>query len=80
MLTVRPDASIPRVTCSAVVADPKPLGPAHPVINEKIPILRNAPKIFNNQIIALPLFLSFLSAANKTATRQNRTDRLGVGL
>jgi hypothetical protein len=31
-------ASIPSVTCSAVEADPNPLGPAHPVTREKIPI------------------------------------------
>lgn len=36
--TVRLEASIPAVTCSAVVADPNPLGPGHPVINLIIPI------------------------------------------
>lgn len=40
MTTVRSPASIPAVTCSAVVADPKPLGPGQPVINLSIPIFR----------------------------------------
>lgn len=51
MMAVRPDASIPWVTCSAVVAEPKPLGPGRPVINEKIPILKIALENFNTQII-----------------------------
>jgi hypothetical protein len=38
MIAVSLLASIPSVTCSAVEADPNPLGPAHPVTREKIPI------------------------------------------
>lgn len=37
-MAVRLVASIPRVTCSAVEADPNPLGPGHPVISEMIAI------------------------------------------
>jgi hypothetical protein len=43
-MAVRLLASIPAVTCSAVEADPNPLGPALPVINEKIPITLNRTK------------------------------------
>lgn len=43
-MAVRLLASIPAVTCSAVEADPNPLGPALPVINEKIPISLNRTK------------------------------------
>lgn len=37
-MAVRWLASTPSVTCSAVEADPNPLGPGLPVINEKIPM------------------------------------------
>ena len=36
MIAVILEASIPSVTCSAVEADPKPLGPEIPVINLNI--------------------------------------------
>jgi hypothetical protein len=39
IIAVRLLASIPSVTCSAVVEDPNPLGPAMPVTNEKIPTI-----------------------------------------
>ena len=39
IMAVRLLASIPSVTSSAVVADPNPLGPGLPVINEKIPTI-----------------------------------------
>ena len=35
-MAVRLEASIPRVTCSAVEADPNPLGPGFPVTKEKM--------------------------------------------
>lgn len=38
MMTVRPYASMPSVICSAVEADPKPLGPAMPVASRRYPI------------------------------------------
>lgn len=43
MITVRFLASIPSVTCSAVEADPNPLEPGHPVINERIPTILSIP-------------------------------------
>ncbi|RRT57585.1 hypothetical protein B296_00023244 [Ensete ventricosum] len=39
MMTVRWEASMPSVTCSAVEADPKPLGPGSPVTSRKSPML-----------------------------------------
>lgn len=38
-MAVRQAASIPCVTSSAVEAEPKPLGPGHPVIREMIDII-----------------------------------------
>jgi len=39
IIAVRLLASIPSVTCSAVEADPNPLGPAIPVINDITPTI-----------------------------------------
>ena len=39
MTTVRWEASMPSVTCSAVEADPNPLGPGRPVTSLKSPML-----------------------------------------
>lgn len=44
IITVRLLASIPSVTCSAVEADPNPLGPGLPDTNEKILIFHKSPK------------------------------------
>lgn len=43
-MAVRLPASIPSVTCSAVVADPNPLGPGQPVISEIIPTIFPKPQ------------------------------------
>ncbi|RRT50065.1 hypothetical protein B296_00046556 [Ensete ventricosum] len=43
-MTVRLEASMPAVTCSAVEADPNPLGPGSPVTSLKSPILPAPPK------------------------------------
>lgn len=39
IITVRSEASMESETCSAVEADPNPLRPGHPDINDKTPIL-----------------------------------------
>ena len=44
MMTVRLEASMPAVTCSAVEADPNPLRPGSPVTSLKNPILPAPPK------------------------------------
>lgn len=44
MMTVRLEASMPAVTCSAVEADPNPLGPGSPVTSLKSPILPAPPQ------------------------------------
>ena len=50
-IAVRLLASIPSVTCSAVEAEPNPLGPGLPVINEKMLIsLNNAKKLTNKDL------------------------------
>lgn len=69
-MAVRPEALIPWVTCSAVVAEPNPLGPAHPVINAKIPISSNG-ELLNPKLQSVDLFTS-PSAANTTVTWWNR--------
>lgn len=43
-MTVRPVASTPAVTCSAVDPEPNPLAPAFPVMSDKMPISNHAAK------------------------------------
>lgn len=47
MMAVRLEASMPSVTCSAVEADPNPLGPGKPVIKEKIPTISLSVSLFH---------------------------------
>lgn len=75
-MAVRWLASIPSVTCSAVEAEPNPLGPGLPVTKEIIPI---SPKKKKNQNSKSSLLqgkqISFRRPSNDTTQREEQDCR-----
>ena len=76
-MAVRLLASIPAVTCSAVEADPNPLGPALPVINEKIPITLNCTKNTSkaSKLILLSAVSPLFDNMSERETEANNRER-----
>lgn len=65
MMAVRLEASMPSVTISAVEAEPNPLGPGLPVINDTIPTI-----VFNCPL-AQTIFSKLVFLSNVTKTVQD---------